>query len=177
MWKLKILTVAFCAVLCAEPSEPDLVSAEPLAKQTTEIPVATSAASQSGDSEKEESTPPKPHAFLDDEKESRAVHPMPEPPTSAEGEYRGTFVRTFLTLIGIILLFFLTIWLFRRAPMTRSKQLNNKKNIKVIESRQLSPKTMLYLVEVGGKQIVISESHIHVEKLTTIDWMPDAESE
>jgi flagellar biosynthetic protein FliO len=165
MWKIRLLLIAMCCTGYAESADQEVT--QPTAPHEEVTPDHTESTQ----------SPTKQHQFLDEKELNSPVQPIPDGSSSAEGEYRGTFVRTFLTLIGIILLIFLTIWLFRRAPMTRSKQLNNKKNIKVIESRQLSPKTMLYLVEVAGKQIVVSESHIQVEKLTTIDWLPDVESE
>ena len=81
------------------------------------------------------------------------------------------FTKTLFLIIGVLLLLFLTAWFLRKITKSRSDNLNHIKNIKVIESRPLSPKTMLYLVEVGGRQIVISESQIHVKEITTFDWV------
>jgi len=42
--------------------------------------------------------------------------------------------------------------------------------IKILEKRALSPKSMLYLIEVGGKPFVISESQLEVRLVQTLDW-------
>ncbi|MCH9611692.1 MAG: hypothetical protein S4CHLAM102_01620 [Chlamydiia bacterium] len=98
----------------------------------------------------------------------------PQPPSTPfdKENFQGAFYRTFLTLLGIIVLVFLTIWIFRRAPMSRTRGLNYKKNIKVLERRQLSPKTMLYIIEVYGKQVILAESQLEVTRVTSIDWLP-----
>ena len=87
-------------------------------------------------------------------------------------KYESAFTKTIFILISILVLVILTIWLFKRLSNSRFSKLNYLKNIKVLEKRPLSPKSMLYLVEVGEKQILLAESQIEVRSLGTFDW-PD----
>lgn len=88
-----------------------------------------------------------------------------------EVNINSQFTKTLFLIIGVLILLFLTAWFLRKIAKSRSENLNHIKNIKVIESRPLSPKTMLYLLEVGGRQIVVTESQINVKEITTFDWI------
>ncbi len=48
-------------------------------------------------------------------------------------------------------------------------QTNMIKNIKILEKRPLSAKSMLYLIEIDGKKAIISESTLEVRKLVDLD--------
>ena len=51
----------------------------------------------------------------------------------------------------------------------RLTQANLTKNIKILEKRAISPKSLLYIVEIDGKKILISESNLEVRKIKEID--------
>lgn len=58
-------------------------------------------------------------------------------------------------VLGILVLF---SWVAKRFFAQRILQMNMGSSIKVLEQRNLSPKTAIHLVEVNGKGILIGES-------------------
>jgi flagellar protein FliO/FliZ len=73
-----------------------------------------------------------------------------------------------LTLGGLLLLVFLTLWLLRKLTQGRIGSFGTQKKIKILEKRPLSHKTMLYLLELDGKQVFISESQLEVKSLLNL---------
>lgn len=70
--------------------------------------------------------------------------------------------------LGLILAFvFFTLWFVRRLSHGRWNQGGTHK-IKVLEKRPLSPKTMLYLIEMNGEQVVVAESQLEVRVLSSL---------
>ena len=88
-------------------------------------------------------------------------------------EYGGLFWKTILTLIGIVVVFVLVFYLLREWLGIRSTRMNYLKNIKILEKRPLSPKSMLYLVEVAGRQFLLAESQLEVRPITEIEEIPN----
>lgn len=86
--------------------------------------------------------------------------------------YKGAFVKMMLTLFGLLALIVFTVWMLRRVSHGRMKQMNSGRSIKILERRPLSAKSILYLVEIGGKQVVVAESQIEVRAITTMDQLP-----
>ena len=79
--------------------------------------------------------------------------------------------------LGLILAFvFFTLWMVRRLSHGRWQQGNQHRSIKILERRPLSPKTMLYLIEMNGEQVVVSESQLEVRVLSTLQE-PDPKAE
>lgn len=69
--------------------------------------------------------------------------------------------------LGLILAFvFFTLWFVRRLAQGRMQQ-GSANRIKILEKRPLSPKTMLYLIEMNGKEVVIAESQLEVRVLSS----------
>lgn len=95
--------------------------------------------------------------------------PSPIDITSSTALYKASFMRTILFTLGLLLIFFLIIWLIRRFPGSKLQQ-GRGKQIKVIEKRMISPKSSLYLIEVGEKQVLISESQADMRLIQTFDW-------
>lgn len=80
-----------------------------------------------------------------------------------------------LSTLGVFLLALLALaWMLRRVRQTRTEQINQNSLIKVIERRILAPKGILYLVEVEGQRMIISESPSGIHYLTSL---PDSEGE
>jgi len=77
-------------------------------------------------------------------------------------DFHKTFIRMIISLALIIILVFVTFWAFRRMMRAKQMQANNQKAIKIIERRSLSPKTVLYLIDINNKKILLSESHLEV---------------
>jgi flagellar biogenesis protein FliO len=84
-------------------------------------------------------------------------------------EYKHAFVKMFLLLIALLFLIFLTFWMFKKFISARLHQANLTKSIKILEKRALSPKSILYLIEIEGKKVVISESTLEVRKIKDLD--------
>jgi len=106
-------------------------------------------------------------------------HKEPTPPIPEENpivdiqkttdSYETTFVKMILVLIGLLILVILTIWMFKKFSRGRLRTLNYHKSIKILEKRPLSPKSMLYLIEIRGKRVLISESQCEMRNITTLE--------
>jgi flagellar protein FliO/FliZ len=112
---------------------------------------------------------------------SKPLEPAPAPettppplPSSKEmtHSYEGAFVRMLVTLLGLVLLVFATFWILRRLGKGKFK-MGSSRTINVIERRALSPKSMLYVVEIGNKKVLISESQLEVRALTSFEDLPE----
>lgn len=90
-------------------------------------------------------------------------------PTTYQPEYKPAFMKMFLILLLLLVLVFITFWMFKRIMKVRLHQSNLTKSIKIIEKRALSPKSILYLIEVEGKKVMISESNLEVRKIKDIE--------
>jgi flagellar biogenesis protein FliO len=84
--------------------------------------------------------------------------------------YRKQFFRTLILIVIIGGGALTLIWLMRRFSKRGTFQTNQKKNIKILERRQISPNTFLYHIQVGTKQCVISESKCDVRVVANLDW-------
>lgn len=82
--------------------------------------------------------------------------------------YEGTLIKMLTTLAGLLILVFLTLWLLKKISSGRFGGSNTSKKIVILEKRPLSPKTLLYLVELEGKKILISESQLEVRMLPQV---------
>lgn len=98
--------------------------------------------------------------------EESAVHKATE-------SYENAFIKTIVVLVGLVVLIILTVWMFKKVSNGRFKSFNYHKSIKVLEKRPLSPKSMLYLVDVRGKEVLIAESQFEVRAITTLDWVEE----
>lgn len=93
---------------------------------------------------------------------------QPSHPTNLT-TYEPSFWRMILTLIGIVVLLLLTLWLFRRIGRGRfGGKFGGGTAIVVLERRMLSQKSALYLVEIGDKRVLVSESQVNVQHLATL---------
>lgn len=87
--------------------------------------------------------------------------------------YENAFVRMLVTLLGLVFLVFATFWILRRLGKGRFKT-GGGRTISIIDRRALSPKSMLYVVEIGNKKILISESQLEVRALTDFEDLPES---
>jgi flagellar biogenesis protein FliO len=98
----------------------------------------------------------------------------PEPLPSIEApSFESAFVKMLVSLGGLILLVAGTIWVLRKLSHGRFGKFSNVSSIGVLEKRPLSPKSMLYLVQVGSKRILIAESQLEVRTLATMNDTPE----
>ena len=97
-----------------------------------------------------------------------------EPAQKLAPAFETAYIQTVGVLVGLIALIVFTIWMFKRISNGRLRTFNTLKSIKILEKRPLSPKSMLYLIEVSGKHVLISESQLEVRNVATIDYLgPD----
>lgn len=82
----------------------------------------------------------------------------------------GSKVAHMLVILSLLIGFMiLAAWMLKRMMNSRLTQINQTSVIKVIETRALSPRSSLYLLDINGQQILIAESHGGVNYLTAID--------
>lgn len=90
--------------------------------------------------------------------------------------YEALFFKTLLVLFIIIFVIAAVMIFYRRFSNNRFRSLNVQKHIKVIENRPISPKTMLYLIEIAGKKVLLAESQMEVRRIQEIDFEPPSSS-
>lgn len=72
-----------------------------------------------------------------------------------------------LYTLGLLVLFlFFVSWGFRRLMSSRIQQMNTTSDIKILETRQVSTKLLVHMIQVRGKNIVFAESASGVDKLS-----------
>lgn len=86
--------------------------------------------------------------------------------SQAPVSYKGAFFKMMITLLGLIVLIVISVWMLRRISHGRMKQLNAGRAIKILERRPLSAKSALYLIDIEGKKVVVSESQLEVRPIT-----------
>lgn len=82
--------------------------------------------------------------------------------------FSSAFVNMLGTLALLVCFMFFASWFLKRMLASRSQQLNDSSNIKILEQRSLSHKTGLYIVEIQGKIFALSESPNGVTVLATL---------
>jgi flagellar biogenesis protein FliO len=82
-----------------------------------------------------------------------------------ESSYENALIKMILTLGGLLLLVFLTLWILRKLSNGRMGGFGTAKKIKVLEKRPLSPKTVIYLLELNGKEVFVAESQLEVKTI------------
>ena len=68
------------------------------------------------------------------------------------------FLNMFISLGVIVVLLLFAGWFLKRMLNTKMTQANQGSRIKIIERRSLAPKSNLYLLNVGGKGLLVGES-------------------
>jgi flagellar protein FliO/FliZ len=87
---------------------------------------------------------------------------------NTDSRFFSEFFHMLFVLGIVIVVFFIGIWLFRKLLVQRNLQMNNTNKIKILEQRPLSPKSSLFIVEVFGKTMLISESINGVKFLSEV---------
>ena len=82
-----------------------------------------------------------------------------------DSRFQEEFIKMLLTLGALLILLVGTTWYLKKMTRSRHIQFNQASSIKIIEQRPLSNKTMLYWVEIDGKEIMIAESTASVSIL------------
>jgi flagellar biogenesis protein FliO len=92
---------------------------------------------------------------------------IPLPELSLSTDYGAAFIKMFLSLIVIVALLVITFLFLRRLVQSRLKRGIGMESIRIIERKMISPKSVLYLIEVDGQKVLIGESHVEIRRLET----------
>ncbi len=96
------------------------------------------------------------------------IPPIEFPPQTINQEsdqFYNEFIRMMVILVGIIVCLIIATRLLKRFLNSKIEQMNASSLIKVIERRILTPKTVLYVLEIEDKRLVVAESHNGVTNL------------
>ena len=80
------------------------------------------------------------------------------PGLDKESQFASDFIKMLSTLGLLTALLLFVSWYLKRLTKTRVQQLNTSSAIKIIEQRQLSARSTIYLIELDGKSFAIGES-------------------
>lgn len=95
---------------------------------------------------------------------------LDEIPTPAPaGDIGAAFAKMILTFGALIFLLFASYWIVRKLIRVRLEKGSGNSFITVLEKRMLSPKTMLYVVEMEGKKVLLAESQLEIKRLESFD--------
>lgn len=157
--KLRLI-VLFCAMLCLGLEQ--AYTEEPVKKEQTAPAMET--------------TPPAPSSTPSQPQQPPLEFSPPAPPPVTPS-YENAIIKMVVTIIGLIFFVFLTIWVMRRLGHGRFPGFGSNRSIQVIERKPLSPKSMLYLVQVGHKKFLIAETQLEVRQLGCIEELSESESD
>lgn len=152
-----LLLFTFFAPMQASEEDPQIIETEAIAASNQKSDLKNSPPSIEDDKKNAPSEP------TDDQNPSEMK--------KATESYETAFIKTIVVLVALLVLLILTIWMFKKISHGRLRSFNYMKSVKILEKRPLSPKSMLYLLEVGGKQVLIAESQLHVKQITSLDWL------
>jgi flagellar biogenesis protein FliO len=103
--------------------------------------------------------------------QTKPKSPSPSPLTMPHQEH---FTKTLSILVGLLVLVFLTVWLFRRLSFGKfPSSRGSSGSIQILSRRPISPKTMLYVIEADGKKTLIAESQLEVKTLAQLNKEKD----
>lgn len=80
-----------------------------------------------------------------------------------------TFAKMMFTFLLLIVLLIGTYWVIKRLIRFKLQSGGIAPSIHVIEKKMISPKTMLYLVEVDNKKILLAESQLEIKRLESFE--------
>lgn len=90
---------------------------------------------------------------------AETVSQMPTPDLGASA------VKMFVSLIVLVALLYLSYWFLRKMIHQKLQKGNGNGAIQILEKKMVSPKTMLYLVEVENKKVLLAESQLEIKRL------------
>ena len=96
-----------------------------------------------------------------------------EPPhlESTTKIYESAFIKVIFFLIGLLVFVFAVFFIFKKFSSSRIKHSNHFRTIKLLEKRAISPKSMLYLIEIGGRKILLAESQLEIRNISNLEWV------
>jgi flagellar protein FliO/FliZ len=97
-------------------------------------------------------------------------HPLIDPNLEETDGFQSKFMHM-LFLLGLLISFMLfASWMLKRMTKSRVTQLNQASSIKLLETRYLSPKSTIYLIDVKGQSLLIGESASGLTHLATLGF-------
>jgi|688.fasta_scaffold02054_6 flagellar biogenesis protein FliO len=78
--------------------------------------------------------------------------------TGSEDHFLRDMLQMMLTLGLIVAMIFFITWLLKKVLSSRIQQLNATSDIKILDRRSLSPKSVIYILEARGRGIIVAES-------------------
>lgn len=112
-----------------------------------------------------------PNFLVENEEKIPGLPEEISPLEKATSSYESAFIKMIFALVVILLLAGLAVYFFKKFSISRMQHNNHFRNIKILEKRSLSPKTVLYLVEIGGKKILMGESQLEIRTLSNLEWI------
>ncbi len=103
------------------------------------------------------------YLFFGSETESVSI------PNDLFPHYEGAILKMVGTLCLIVIAMFITVWLLKRMRKKRWGKSHFDPSISILEKKMISPKTALYLIEIGKERVLIAESQLEIKKLLTLD--------
>ncbi len=103
---------------------------------------------------------------------AEVVIPIPEALKQGDAGGDSRFLTEFFNMLFILGLLVATLyigaWIFRRMAAQRTMQINENSKIKIVEQRMITAKSALFIIEIGGKTMLVSESMNGVTFLTDL---------
>ena len=90
---------------------------------------------------------------------------------AATTSYETAFFKMLFVLAAILIVVALLFFVLKKLSSSRMQQSNHFRSIKILEKRAISPKSMLYLIEIGGKKLLLAESQLEIRPISTLDWI------
>lgn len=84
---------------------------------------------------------------------------------ASSSDVTASFAKMMASFFLVIVLLIATYLLIKYAVKYRLEKGVGSKQIYVLEKKMISPKTMLYLVEVENKKVLLAESQLEIKKL------------
>ncbi len=86
-------------------------------------------------------------------------------PATPPEDYGPAFFKMIAALVGLLVIIFIVMWLIKGISRGRFSRRSDTPHIAIIERHPLSPKSMLYLIEVDGARVLLAESQLEVRSL------------
>ncbi len=87
-------------------------------------------------------------------------------------QYQKSFVRMMVLVLVFIVLVTAAYVFLKKMIKGKYRPSGPSQSIKILEKKVLSPKTMLFLIEVEKEKVLISESQVHVKHLHKCEKIP-----
>lgn len=158
---LFVLMLFTCSVFAEESPEHAISNESASALVKIEKELVTASKKESQETDKSENK-----GVLDDEDQDDL-----KSSESTTVSYEKAFIKMIFVLVLILAIVIVVFVLFKKFSASRMSVANHAKSIKILEKRAISPKSMLYLVEVGGKKLLLAESQLEIRNVSHLEWI------